>query len=107
MALFRFSYYKWMPYVESSTIISGIILLFIGVLLLIVPLPDMEIFLPIKKIIITNIMITSLILFIISVGLSIGKKYLKRYQRKIRQCARFANNTMRYPNSFFSSIQET
>lgn len=82
IALFRFSYYKWMPYVESSTIISGIILLFIGVLLLIVPLPDMEIFLPIKKIIITNIMITSLILFIISVGLSIGKKYLKRYIKK-------------------------
>ena len=43
IALFRFSYYKWMSYVKVSTIISAILMLFIGLLLLVIPVQDIEI----------------------------------------------------------------
>ena len=79
IALFRFSYYKWIPYVKTSTIISGSLILVVGILLLIIPLQDMEIIMPLRKILATKFFITSVILFIISIGLSIGKKYLKKY----------------------------
>lgn len=79
IVLFRFSYYKWMPYVRVSTIVVGSLMLAVGALILIIPLQDMEILLPIKNILATNIFLTSGILFIISTGLSVGKKYLKKH----------------------------
>jgi len=79
IALFRFSYYKWMPYVKTSTIINGVLILIIGILLLIIPMQAMEIIIPIRNILVTNLFITSLVLFALSIGLSIGKKYLKKY----------------------------
>lgn len=79
IALFRFSCYKWMPYVKSSTIISGILMLIAGILILVIPLEDMEIIMPIRKLFATKIFITSGILFVLSIVLSIGKKYLKKY----------------------------
>lgn len=78
IALFRFSYYKWIPYVKTSIMISGILMLFIGLLVLIIPLEEMEIIMPIRKIIAIRMFITTAILFILSIGLSIGKKYLKK-----------------------------
>ena len=78
IALFRFSYYKWIPYVKTSIMISGILMLLIGLLVLIIPLEEMEIIMPIRKIIAIRMFITTAILFILSIGLSIGKKYLKK-----------------------------
>jgi len=79
IALFTFSCYKWISYVKTSTIIIGSIMLSIGLVLLFIPLKDMEIIELIKSMIITKIFITAAILFIISILLSIGKKYLKKY----------------------------
>lgn len=79
IALFRFSSYKWMPYVMTSTIISGSLMLIVGILILIIPLEEMEIIIPIRKLLTTRVFITSAILFILSIVLSIGKKYLKNY----------------------------
>lgn len=79
IALFRFSCYKWMPYVKISTIISGSLMMIVGILILIIPLEEMEIIIPIRKLLTTRIFITSAILFILSIVLSIGKKYLKKY----------------------------
>lgn len=79
IALFRFSYYKWMPYVQTSTILAGSLMLIIGILLSIIPMQDMEMILPIKNVLMTNVYITSATLFIISIGLSIGKKKIKMY----------------------------
>jgi len=79
IALLRFSYYKWIPYVKTSTVISGILILIVGLLLLIIPLQNLEILMPIKKLLVTRIFITSGILFILSIALSIGKKYIKKY----------------------------
>ena len=78
IALLRFSYYKWMPYVMTSIIISGILIFIIGLLLLIIPLQDMEILMPLKKILLTRLFISSAILFIITIILGIGKKYIKK-----------------------------
>lgn len=77
IALFRFSWYKWMPYVKTSTTISGTLMLIIGILLLVIPLNDMEIIMPIKNVLATNVFITAGVLFIISIALTLGKKYLK------------------------------
>lgn len=79
IGLFRFSYYKWMSYVRVSTAVVGSLMLVVGALILIIPLQDMEMLLPIKNILATNVFLTSGILFIISTGLSISKKYLKKY----------------------------
>lgn len=79
IALFRFSYYKWMPYVKTSLIISGSLMLIVGVFLLIIPLQDMEIIMPLRKILATRVFITSIILFVLSIGLTFGKKHLKKY----------------------------
>lgn len=79
IALFRFSYYKWMPFVRTSTIISGSLILIVGILLMIIPLQDMEIIIPLRRVLATNIFITSALLFILSIGLTLSKKYLKRY----------------------------
>ena len=85
IALFRFSYYKWIPYVKTSTIISGILMLFVGIILLIIPIQDMEIILPLKNVIVTNIFITSGVLFALSIGLTLGKKYLKKFVDKKKE----------------------
>ena len=76
IALFRFSYYKWIPYVKTSTIISGVLLVIIGILLLFVPLEEMDFIMPLRKILATNIFITSVVLFILAIILTFGKKYL-------------------------------
>lgn len=79
IALFRLSFYKWMPYVKTSIIISGSLMLITLIFLLIIPLEDMEIIMPIKKILETRSFITSVILFVLAVLLSVGKKHLKKY----------------------------
>lgn len=79
IALFRFSYYKWIPYVRTSIIISGCLLLIIGILLINLPIEDIDIIMPFRKILATRIFITTAILFILSIGLSVLKKYLKKY----------------------------
>ena len=85
IALFRFSYYKWMAYVKASAIISGILMAIVGLLILIIPLKDLEIIMPIRKLLATKVFITSAILFILSIGLSFGKKYLKNYIDKKKE----------------------
>lgn len=87
IALFRFSCYKWMPYVKTSTIISGSLMLIVGLLILIIPLEDMKIIMPIRKLLKTRVFITSAILFILSIGLSVGKKYLKKHIDKKQEVA--------------------
>lgn len=89
IALFRLSCYKWMSYVKTSTIISGSLMLIVGILLLIIPLQDMKIIMPIIKLLATRVFITSTILFILSIGLSVGKKYLKKYVDKKKKIAPF------------------
>lgn len=91
IALFRFSCYKWMPYVKMSTIISGSLMLIVGILLLIVPLQDMEIIIPLRNLLATRVFITSGILFILSVGLTVGKKYLKKYIDKKKEVTPLEN----------------
>ena len=93
IVLFRYSYYKWMPYVRTSTIIAGVLMLLVGTLLIVIPLQDMAILLPIKNVLVTNIFITSGILSVISIGLSIGKKYLKEYIENKKEKAVEKNNT--------------
>lgn len=85
IALFTFSCYKWMTYVMISTIINGSLILIVGLLVLVVPLEDMEIIILIRKLLATRIFITSTILFILSIGLSVGKKYLKKYINKKKE----------------------
>ena len=87
IALFRFSCYKWMHYVKTSTIINGSLMLIVGLLILIIPLEDMEIIMPIRKLLATRVFITSAILFILSICLSVGKKYLKKYIDKKKKVA--------------------
>ena len=87
IALFRFSCYKWMPYVKTSAIINGSLMLIVGLLILIIPLEDMEIIMPIRKLLATRVFITSAILFILSICLSVGKKYLKKYIDKKQEVA--------------------
>ena len=79
IALFRFSYYKWISYVKVSTIISGFLMALVGILILIVPLEDMEIIMPIRKLLATKVFITAGVLLVLSIGLSIGKIYLMKY----------------------------
>lgn len=76
IALFRFSYYKWIPYVKTSTIISGVLLVIIGILLLFVPLEEIDFIMPLRKILATNIFITAVVLFVLAIILTVGKKYL-------------------------------
>jgi len=76
IALCRFSLYKWMPYVKTSTIINAVLLTLIGALVMIIPMTDVEILVPIKYVLVTKIFISVALLIIISVGLIIGKKYL-------------------------------
>jgi len=82
IALFKFSYYKWMPYVKVSLIINGILMFMIGLILFLIPLQDMEIILPIKTLLSIRFFITSAILFVLSVALSFAKKYLKQHSEK-------------------------
>lgn len=79
IALFRFSYYKWISYVKVSTIISGFLMALVGILILIVPLEGMEIIMPIRKLLATKMFITAGVLLVLSIGLSIGKIYLMKY----------------------------
>jgi len=53
-------------------------MIIVGLLLLVVPLEDMEIIMPIRKVLAIKLFITSGILFILSIGLSFLKKYLKK-----------------------------
>lgn len=93
IALFRFSYYKWMSYVKVSAIISGIFILAIGLILSIIPMQDMEILIPLKNVMVINLFITVAILFVIAIALSIGKKYLKKYiQNKKEKTNEIENN---------------
>lgn len=78
IALFRFSCYKWIPYVKISLIISGSLLFVVGVLILIIPIENVEILMPIRKLVATRMFVTSVIMFILSICLSFGKKYLKK-----------------------------
>lgn len=79
IALFRFSYYKWISNVKVGTIISGILMSFAGIILFIIPLQDMEIVMPIKEILAINIFITASILFVIAIILSVGKAIMKKH----------------------------
>ena len=79
IALFRFSLYKLIPYVKISTIISGSLMIILGILLLVVPLEDMEIIMPIRKILAIKLFVASVILFVLSTGLLFLKKYLKKH----------------------------
>lgn len=82
IALFRFSWYKWIPYFNTSAITSGILMLLIGLIISIIPLREMEIITPIRNLLVTRMFITSAILFALAIGLSIAKKYLKKYTDK-------------------------
>ena len=79
IALFRFSYYKWIPYVKVSTVVSGSLMLIVGLFLIFIPTFELEILIPLKNLLSTRVFITSAILFILSIGLSILNKYLKNY----------------------------
>lgn len=85
IVLFRFSFYKSISYIKMSSIISGFLLAFVGILILIIPLEDMEIIMPIRKLLATKVFITSGILLVLSIGLSIGKIYLIKYIDKNKE----------------------
>lgn len=85
IALLRFSCYKWIPYVKISLIISGSLLLIVGVLILIIPIENVEILMPIRKLVATRMFVTTVVLFILSICLSFGKKYLKNYVDKKKE----------------------
>lgn len=83
IALFRFSYYKWIPYVVNSIRIPAILMLLIGLFLCMMPLNRIvtyQIIFMIKDLVINNIIITSIILFTIVFLLNSGyKEILKRF----------------------------
>lgn len=83
ISLFRFSYYKWIPYVVNSIRIPAILMLLIGLFLCMMPLNRIvmyQIIVMIKDLLINNIIITSIILFTIVFLLNIGyKEILKRF----------------------------
>lgn len=60
-------------------------MMIVGLFVLVVPLENMEIMLPLRKLFAIRIFITSVILFILSIGLSVGKKYLKKYVDKKKE----------------------
>jgi len=78
IVLFRFSYYKWISYVNTSLILNGILFLMIGTFLYLVPLQNLEVLLSIKGVIVQNIFVTTSILFAIVILLTIIKKILKK-----------------------------
>lgn len=77
IALFRFSYYKWISYTKVSLIITSILMTIIGILLLVLPL-DIEIIILLKKSVIINVFITAAVLIIITILLTILKRILHK-----------------------------
>lgn len=79
IALFRFSYIKWVPYTVTSLIIAGCFLLLVAIVVFIVPMQDMQIIIPLKDALVTRVSISAIVLFVVAVALAIGKKYLLKY----------------------------
>jgi len=77
IALFRFSYYKWISYTRVSLIITTVLMLALGVLLLVLPI-DIEVYLLFKKAVIINVFITAAVLIIITILLTILKRILHK-----------------------------
>lgn len=82
IGLCRFSWYKWMPYVKTSAIINAVLLTIIGILVMIIPMKDMEILIPIKNMFATKVFVSVALLILISVGLTLGKKSLVKLLSK-------------------------
>lgn len=80
IALCRFSYYKWMPYVGVASLFGCVFMCLVGFFLMVVPLTgDAEILKPMVKTLYTNLYISGGILFIIYVVLIILARILKKY----------------------------
>lgn len=80
IALFRFSYYKWIPYVVSSLMIVGLLTLLIAVGISYIPLNEIEfggMITPLITVMNTRIYITAAILLLLSVVLCITNKFIK------------------------------
>lgn len=80
IALFRFSYYKWIPYVVSSLIIVGLLTLLIAIGISYIPLNEIEfggMIKPLITVMNTRIYITATILLLLSVALCITNKFIK------------------------------
>lgn len=80
IALFRFSYYKWIPYVVSSFMIVGLLTLLIAVGISYIPLNEIEfggMITHLITVINTRIYITAGILLLLSVALCITNKFIK------------------------------
>lgn len=80
IALFRFSYYKWMPYVVSSLMIVGLLTLLIAIGISYIPLNEIEfggMITPLITVMSTRIYITAAILLLLSVALCITNKFIK------------------------------
>ena len=80
IALCRFSYYKWMPYVGVASLFGCVFMCLVGFFLMVVPLTgDAEILKPMVKTLYTNLYISGGILFIIYVVLIILARILKKH----------------------------
>lgn len=80
IALFRFSYYKWIPYVVSSLIIVGLLTLLIAIGISYIPVNEIEfsgMITPLITVMNTRIYITAAILLLLSVALCITNKFIK------------------------------
>ncbi len=84
IALFRFSYYKWMPYVSCSLMISAILIFGITMILNIVPMSSVDFFIPIKSILIKNMLSATTSIFALAVILIVCYKYLKLFWIKYK-----------------------
>lgn len=78
IALFGFSYYKWISYANTALVINGILFLMVGLFLYLVPLQNLEVIVPFKMLVVQNLIITVAILFGSAITFAILKNFLNK-----------------------------
>lgn len=79
IALIRFSYYKWLPYVSCSLIISSVLSFGFMLILSIIPMDSAKFLLPFKYVLVKSFNNSATVLLAIAAVLLVGYKYLKKY----------------------------
>ena len=79
IALIRFSYYKWIPYVSSSLIVCALLIWGIMMILTMIPMGTIELLLPVKYLLVKNLTNSATVLAGIASGLIVMNRVLKNY----------------------------
>lgn len=78
IVLLRYSYCKWILYVDTSIIISICLLIITGLLLLFVLTKNIDIIMPLRRIFAIKLFIAAVILFVLLISLNVLKKYFEK-----------------------------